>query len=252
MTLAYRAPNIPDSPLARWDPRWKLAGLLLLALGITTLRSPWLTALGLVIALVLALLARIPRRQLVERMVVLGLGLLPLVLVLPLSLEGEGRGWSVLGLFISEHGIAVALGVMFRCLAIGALALVLLGTVPLPRTLAAAHHLRVPGVFVQVAQIAYRYTFLVFEEARRMRIALRVRGFRPRTSGHTYRTLGHLAASLIVRGGERAEQVAAAMQARGFDGTYRTLVPFRTTASDIGGFACMLLLTVALVLGDRW
>jgi cobalt/nickel transport system permease protein len=250
VTLALREPRPPDSPPARWDPRWKLAAIALFAAAAAAVRHPAPAAVALAAALALTLLARLPARRVLARLGLLAVAVLPFLVILPLTLDPAGPGWAVGPLHVSAKGVSAGLGVVLRCLAVGALGLVLVGTAPLSRTLAAAHALRVPGVLVQVAQLAYRYAFLLFDEARRVRVALRARGFRPRTTAHTYRTLGQVAGAVLVRGGDRAEAVAAAMRARGFDGAYRTLTPFRTTPADVAGFIVTVVAAAGLIAWD--
>src|SRR5437868_4244073 len=81
--------------------------------------------------------------------------------------------------------------------------------------------------------LTYRYTFLLAEELGRLRIALRVRGYRNRANLHSYRTIGHVAGTLLVRSHERAERVGQAMRCRGFDGRFRSLTAFRTRWPDV-------------------
>lgn len=235
MSLAYRDARIPDSPVARWDGRWKLAALILSAVGVSLLTNPWPAAAAVGLSLALALLARLPAPVLVGRSLLLLFGLAPVWLVLP---------------FTAENGMVMAATLSLRLLSIGTLGLVLLRSAPLPVTLAAAHRLYVPGVLIQVAQLAYRYAFLFFDEARRLRIAMKVRGFRARTSAHTYRTTGHGVGTLLVRGGDRAERVADAMRCRGFDGKFHCLHRFRTTAADVFAFLLLTGIAAALVCWD--
>jgi cobalt/nickel transport system permease protein len=251
MTLAVRDPTIPDSPLARWDPRWKLAAVVLAAFGAVSLQHPGPAAVAVAAAFCLALLGRVPLLVIAGRAGLLLLATLPLVVFIPLTQGAESPGWSVGPVRVSGPGLVAAVVVALRVLAVGLLALVLTRTAPLSRTLAAAHALRVPGVLVQVAQLAYRYTFALAAEVRRLRVALRARGFQTRTDRHTYRTLGHTVGSLLVRSGDRADRVADAMRCRGFDGTYRTLAAFRTTAADVLSFLAVAAGTIALVLLDR-
>ena len=235
MSLALRDARIPDSPVARWDGRWKLAALGLLVVGVSLLSNHWPTATAFVMAIVLAVAARLPASVLVGRLLLLMLGLIPVWLVLP---------------FTADDGVLTATTLSLRLLAIGTVGLVLLRSAPLPVTLAAAHRLFVPGVLIQVSQLAYRYAFLFFDEARRLRIALKVRGFRARTSAHTYRTTGHSVGTLLVRGGDRAERVADAMRCRGFDGRFHCLHRFETTTADVFAFLLIVSLTAALVCWD--
>ena len=78
-------------------------------------------------------------------------------------------------------------------------ALVVLATAPPDATLKAAHALRVPGLIIQLALLTYRYLFLLADELGRLRTALRVRGYRNRMNRHSYRTVGHVAGTLLVR-----------------------------------------------------
>lgn len=242
---------IAGSPLARWDSRWKLAAIAVLVAGTAAARGP-LTAAGfLAAAAVLAGLGRVPLRAAVGRAGLVLFAVAPVFAVVPFTVDPAGPGWDVGPLRVSESGLATAAGVGCRAVAIGTFALVLVRTAPLPQTLAAAHALRVPGVIVQVAQLAVRYTKLLGAEARRTRVALLTRGFRPRTDAHTYRTMGHALGGLLVRGGDRAERVAAAMRCRGFDGTFRTPTAFRTTPADVLGFAAAAGVVAGLLVADR-
>jgi cobalt/nickel transport system permease protein len=236
MTLAFRDPAVPDSPLARWDARWKLAAVLLAGIAVATLRSPYPAAGAAGLAVGLATVGRVPVPVLLGRLGVLLVAVLPVLVILP---------------FTAANGTADAVTIGLRAVALGTLALVVLRTAPLGHTLTAANRLGIPGVLVQVAQLAYRYSLLFFAETRRLRVALRTRGFRPATTAHTYRTLGCSAGTLLVRGGDRAERVSDAMRTRGFDGTFRTLTAFRTAAADVLGFLALVAVFTGLVLWDR-
>jgi cobalt/nickel transport system permease protein len=67
---------------------------------------------------------------------------------------------------------------------------------------------------------------------------------------HTYRTVGHVVGTLLVRGAERADGVAHAMRCRGFDGRYRSLTAFRTRAADVAFFVGAVAAAVGLVAWD--
>jgi cobalt/nickel transport system permease protein len=236
MSFALRDTTTPDSTVSRWDARWKLAAVVFSIVAVVMLRNPWPAGAAAGFAVLLAVLGRVRWRVLVSRWLVLLAAVGPVLLVLPFS---------------AEDGTALAVAVGLRAFAVGTLAIVLVHTAPLSRTFAAAHALWVPGVLVQVAQLAHRYSLLLFGEARRVRVAMRTRGFRPDTNAHTYRTLGAAAGTLLVRGGDQAERVADAMRCRGFDGTYHPMAPFRTGVWDVVGFVGVLLGFGGLVLWDR-
>jgi cobalt/nickel transport system permease protein len=249
MSLAFRYRPVPPSPLSRWDARWKLAAVLPAVCGIAALDhlAPAATALGL--GLFLLVLARFQSSWVRGRLFLFALAALPFLLVLPFTLDGEG--WDAGPVHVSERGLVAGLAVFCRGLAVGCFALVLIGTAPLHHTLAAAHKLKVPGLIVQLTLLAYRYAFLLAEEFRRVRIAMRTRGFRMRADRHGYRALGHATGALLVRGSDRADNVAAAMRCRGFDGSFHALAAFRTTAADMMAFVVLVAAVAALVLWDR-
>jgi cobalt/nickel transport system permease protein len=251
MTPGFRHRPVPASPLARWDARWKLAAVLLAAAAVAGLRHPAPAAAALALGLGLLGVGRLGGAWVRVRLAAFALAALPFLLVLPFTLDPDGPGWGVGPVHMSEYGLLVGLGVVFRGVAIGAFALVLVGTAPVHHTLAAAHRLKVPGLLVLVTLLAYRYAFLLADELRRLRVALRVRGFRTRADRHGYRTAGHVVGAVLVRGADRADHVSEAMRARGFDGRFHTLTAFRTTAWDVAGFVALAALSAAVVVWDR-
>jgi cobalt/nickel transport system permease protein len=248
MTLAFSLPPRTDSLLARLDPRWRLAGLLALLVVAAVLRALAAAALALGLGLLLAALAQLPRRWLLQRLGATLLALALFTLPLPFLLHGPGPSWHWGPLAVGSDGAWAALLLTLKGLTIVTLALVLLASGPLDATLKAAHALRLPGVLVHLALLSYRYVFLLADELGRLRVALRVRGYRHRANRHSYRTVAHVAGTLLVRGHDRAERVHQALRCRGFDGTFRSLAEFRTTAGDVLAF----LLLLATAAGLAW
>lgn len=256
MTLTLDFPRSRQSVLGRLDPRWKLAALVPAAVLLGLLRD-WRTCLaGFALALVLVIAARLPRRWYLTRMGGLSLFLL-LFLAWPVFFPTEGEAvWEMGPVLLSQRRFLHLAALLSRALAMVSLFLVLLGTAPLPVTFKAAHSLHVPGLLVQLMMLTYRYLFLLGEEFRRLRTALRVRGFRNSAGRHSYRTIGQVAGTLLVRSHERAERVGQAMRTRGFDGTFRSLEDFRTRWGDVvfflGVIGGALVLIWADYHGDAW
>jgi cobalt/nickel transport system permease protein len=249
MNLAFRALPCPVSPLRCLDPRWKLAGLVLLTVAIACLHHPMPAAVALISTLLLAALGRLPPRWLFARLGATALFLSPFVVSLPFLVHRPNADLS-LGPLVVPYGLGVALLLALKALAVVALMLVLLATAPLDATLKAAHSLRIPGLLVQLGLLTYRYLFVLSSELRRLRVALRVRGYRNRVSRHSYRTVGHVAGTMLVRGVERAERVVQAMRCRGFDGRFRSLTPFQTRAPDVAAFVLLAGVAAGLLLWD--
>ena len=247
MTLAFTPPPLTDSPVSRLDPRWKLAALAVAVLATAILRTLPASALALLLALLLAGLSRLPPRWYLARLGAAVLFLAFFALPLPFLLREPGMEGSSL-LHFSWHGAAVGLMLTAKGLTLVTLMLVLLATAPLDATLKAAHSLRVPGLLVHLGLLTFRYAFLLADELGRLRVALRVRGYRNRATRHCYRTVGHVTGTLLVRGHERAERVGHAMRCRGFDGRFRALTDFRTRPADV----LASLVVVAAAAGIWW
>ena len=240
MQIRFVLPPRVDSPLSRLDPRWRLAGFVVCFIALAALRTLAGSLVGLALALIVALLARPPLAWLRTRF----LFVIAVVafFALPIPLFGTST-WA--------DGFAQAGIVVAKATGVFLVSLALLVAGSLESTLAASASLGVPRLIARLAQMSLRYLFLLGEELARLRIALRVRGFRNRANAHSYRTVAAASGMLLVRGGARADRVAQAMRCRGFDGTFRTLEKRTTALRDVGFFLTMLLLGVALVALDR-
>jgi cobalt/nickel transport system permease protein len=252
MTLDLSPPPCAPSPLSRLDPRWKLAALALAGLAVVFVQTLPAAVVALVGAVVLALLGRLTGRWTRDRLGAALAFIALFALPLPFLLWTEEPPWHLGPLAISPHGTRVALVLLLKGAALILLTLVGLATAPLDANLKAAHALRVPGLLVHLVLLTYRYLFVLGDELARLRIAVRVRGYRNRPTLHCYRTIGHVAGTLLVRGCERAERVSQAMRCRGFDGRFRSLVTFRTTVADVLAFAAVVAVSAGVVVLDRF
>ncbi len=110
-----------------------------------------------------------------------------------------------------------------------AAAVVLTGTTPVPKLLAAMRRLGAPAFLVTVVQYLYRYLFVISEQAQHMRLAAACRG----SLGHAgFRAAAGAVAVLFARSYARAEGIHRAMLAR-------TAAPDRS-----GGSACPAVIEV--------
>jgi cobalt/nickel transport system permease protein len=207
-------------------------------------------SLELVTAAVLVWWAGVPGRWCRERLTPVFLVLLPAAILLPISWAATADSWRLGVIYFSpERGRLVVL-IFLKATALIFLLQIILVTAPLTTTLKAAHHLRVPGLIVQLLMLSYRYVYVLGDELSRLRIALRVRGFRNRPTKHAYRTVGHLAGTLLLRGYERAERVGQAMACRGYHGRFHALTHFQTRARDVVFFLLLAIFSLGLTALD--
>jgi cobalt/nickel transport system permease protein len=169
---------------------------------------------------------------------------------LPFVDPDPGPRWDLGWITLSPAGLILAALIFVKALTVVSLMLALLATAPLQDTFKAAHALRVPGALVHLVLLTHRFVFLVAEEFGRLRTALRVRGFRNRGNWHSYRTVGQVAGTLLVRSHDRAERVGQAMRCRGFDGCFRSLHEFSTRLVDILAFGLIVGCAAALLAWD--
>lgn len=241
----------PESPLRRLDPRWKLAGLVAAALAAASLRTLAAAVAALAAALLLAALGRMPLRWYLVRLGGVAVFVGPYAALLPLlTPAAAGPSGELAGLHVSYPGLRAAGVLLCKALTLVTLVLVALVSTPLADLWKALHALRVPGLLVQLLALSYRYSFLLAGELARLRVALRVRGYRHRASRRGYRTAGLVAGTLLVRGFEQAERVGQAMRCRGFDGRYRSLSNFRTRPADLAVFGLIVAVAAGLVIAD--
>jgi len=135
------------------------------------------------------------------------------------SLSAPRSGWMVFWNVFVKSGIAI-------------LSMILLSsTTPFPRLLRGLEQLKVPRVLVMLASFAYRYLFLLVDEAERMERARDSRGYDGRWLWHA-RVIGGMIGALFLRSYERAERVYVAMVSRGFNGRAVSPGGRRMTAGD--------------------
>src|SRR5712691_5399862 len=188
MTLAFE--SLPEfaSPLRRLDARAKRAAVVAAAFCIALLRTVPAASVAAAGAILLAALGRLPPRWTLARLSPVLVLSASLLLALPFLVDGKGPILRLVPLDASLHGFLLALVLAGDACAVMVLMLTLLATTPFDALLKAAHTLGVPGLVVQLVLFTFRYIFVFSSELRRLRIALRVRGYRNRASRHTYRT----------------------------------------------------------------
>jgi cobalt/nickel transport system permease protein len=203
-----------NGPLHRLDARLKLIATLAYIIAVVaTPIGGWrlLAAEGLVLAFVIGL-SGVPPRELIRRW----LGFLLLVGFLALMVARAHPSRAELG------AAAVVLTILAKNSLAFLATLVLASVTPFRILLVAMRRLGMPAVLVATLQFMYRYMHVLTDELDRMVKARRSRTFR-RSGRLDWVLLTGLIGILFLRAFERGERVHAAMLARGWDGTIRTL-----------------------------
>jgi len=103
---------------------------------------------------------------------------------------------------------------------------------------------------VQMVLFTYRYIYVFMEDVKTLNVAMRARGFIPKTNLRTMSILGGFLGTLLVRSFERTERVYKAMLSKGYNGTFPSMVEFSADTADFAKAGVILLLAIGLLLGD--
>jgi cobalt/nickel transport system permease protein len=237
-----------ESPLRRWDARWKLAASALFVVATVSLQHPASAVAAMTAGFGLVGLGRLPWGEVGRR--IGPVVAIICVIAAVLAVGGQGPRTEIGGVPLSRTGLMTGLLVAAKALAVVTSLVALVSTSPAQVTLAALRRLHVPAGLVQVLQLAYRYVFLMHAELRGVQAAMRARGFAARADRRSLGVLGNTVGMLLIRSTERAERVYLAMQARGFDGTFPAVGEWRTATSDIVKTGGLAALTLGLVVFD--
>jgi cobalt/nickel transport system permease protein len=170
-------------------------------------------------------------------------------LFLPFTIKGESL--LQIGPFnISLEGLIYCLRLTIKSNSIITVLFALTATMPVFTMGRAMGALGLPSKIVNLFIFSYRYIHTIMNEYRRLKEAMEIRGFRPGTNLHTYRSYAYLAGMLIVKSHDRAERVHSAMLCRGFHGRFYDLTGFNINGADFI-FVIIFLFTLTAIIFAR-
>jgi len=236
-----------DSPVHRLDPRVKVASAVLFSCVVAQIGRVPLLFIALVLPLILLMLARLGFRDVLRRLLVINSFIAILWVFVPFS--HPGAAVLTLGpLTATREGLEYALLITLKANTIVMAGVALLSTTPIITLVHALDHLYVPDKLIHLCFFTFRYIHVIHLEYVRLRNAMRVRCFRPRTDLHTYRSFAYLVGMLLLKSYERADMVQKAMLCRGFKNKFWMLHHFRLRTADVLSLAAMTGYSIALVL----
>ena len=201
------------------DPRVRLIVAFVYSVMVALESGPLPLAYASALPLCAVSAARLSPGALLRRLAPANLFILLLWLILPFSYPDRSVGL--------HHALLITV----RSNLILLTTIGLLSISPVFQLARALRKLGFPRKLTQLFLLSCRYIPVIHDEYIRLRNAMRVRGFKPGTNLHTYRSYAYLVGMLLLRSYERSERIYRAMLMRGFDGELRTL---RTL--DFSGF----------------
>ena len=234
-----------DSLIHRLDPRVKIVVAFLFSVLVAVSNRFVVLVSALALGFCMALLARLSVKQLLSRLVPVNLFIIFLWFFLPFTLEGKPL-FSAGPLVGTREGVLYAARISIKSNAIMAGLIALVASTSLSTLGHAMHDLKIPKKLVHLFFFTYRYIDVIHQEYLRLVGAMKVRGFRPGTNMHTYRSFAYLVGMLLVRSSDRAERVHNAMLCRGFTGNLYSLSAFSLKSHDVVSLIVMLVFILVL------
>ncbi len=243
-----------DSLLHHIDGRVK-TGVLLASVVLAATLTNWMLALGLwIFAVSLFLSLHFRFRDLLVRLLI-PLGIAWVVFLSVLFTQG-GHPLFVIPLkFFTltawQEGAMKGLLLFVRIMAAVTLATLLAFTTPMIEILETLRLWRIPGIIIDIADMMYRYIFILQDTAHTMRCAQVSRMGDTGSWSHRVSETGSIASSILIKSLDRSTRIYQAMLARGYSedatGVRFFTRPIPTRDKLIGGAsaAAMLLLAIA-------
>lgn len=227
-----------DSFIRYLDPRIKVVVVLFFSI-VAAFSYRFQVLVGaLVLGIFIVGLARVPAGELFRRLIPVNLLMLFLWLFLPFTFAGEPFFW-IGPLAVTREGVLYAALITVKSNAMMLMLIALVATTPIFTLGHAMHALGIPKKIVHLFFFTYRYIHVMHREYVRLLNSMKIRGFKPQSSLHTYKTIAYMVGMLLVRSFDRAQRVHNAMLCRGFKGNLYSLSTFSIQKKDIVSLVVM-------------
>lgn len=235
-----------SSFLHRLDPRVKFLTIIPSVFIIAAMKTIAGPLAALIICLFLVALARLDLKKLFIRLLTVNIFIAFLWIFLPFSYPGEVF-FQIGSLTATKEGFIHVLSITLKSNAIVLLTIAILGTSEVFTLAHALIHLKTPRKLVLLFFFFYRYLTVIHDEYIKMKKAIAIRCFKPRSDFHTYRTFAYLVGMLIVRSFERSHRIYNAMLCRGFKHNFPLMSHFELKKTDIAFAVIMIIVFFSLV-----
>jgi cobalt/nickel transport system permease protein len=235
-----------DSFIKRIDPRIKIVVVFLFSVVVAVLNQLPVLMCALALSLLIVLSAGVPTKELLRRLIPVNMLIIFLWLFLPFTFAGK-TAFFIGPLAVTHEGVLYATRITIKSNAMMLMLIALVASTPIFTMGHAMHELGIPKKIVHLFFFTYRYIHVMHREYARLLNSMKIRGFRPKTSLHTYKTFAYMVGMLLVRSFDRAQRVHNAMLCRGFKGNLYSLRKFSIKRRDVVSLVCML--TVIILLG---
>lgn len=235
-----------NSIIHRIDPRFKVVAATFFSFTTALCYEFPTLFIALTIAVGTIFFAGVNLWQVAKRLAIVNAFVLFLWIILPLTYGGNDI-YALGPVKIYLSGMILAAKITLKS---NSILLVLIGCVATMSSATLGHtlnRLRMPEKLVFLFLLTYRYIFVIQQEYQKIIRSIKIRGFTPKTTLRTYKTIAYVVGMLLIRASERADRVFNAMRCRGFKGKYYSLTEFQFNAQSWIFFMILSILTVGMV-----
>ena len=239
--------TVPNqSLLQKIDPRARIASTLLFAFSVVLSEQLIGLIFALVIAVIMAFVAKLPVVKTLKKLAAMDLFMLYLLLMLPFTVPGYNF-ITLFGFHGSWQGLEQGIKISLKA---NAVVLMLFATVTNLSSSAlgsALQALKVSTKLIQLLLFTLRYFTVIADEYQRLRRSMRARAFVMKFNWHSWHTIGNLIGMMLVRSMHRSERILKAMKCRGYNGQFVSYLPMRWQPADSVYCCTMALLTAVII-----
>ncbi|HPP74016.1 MAG TPA: cobalt ECF transporter T component CbiQ [Armatimonadota bacterium] len=234
------------------DPRAALTGFIILIVCTTLLTQPFMLILALIAAVFSAYVKGVGFRIIAGASAAIGLLTAALMLPAATSLVNPGeRLITVSEISITSSGLLLLCVVVLRSTACVIYGFALFASNRPEQLFSALRSFRIPGVFIAILIMSYRYIGVIAKAAGEAHTARRSRIHESCNLSEARHWLGERIGALFARSRELGEAVYNSMVSRGFDGEWIPRPRSRLSRTDIVWIITCLVYSLLMVLADR-
>jgi cobalt/nickel transport system permease protein len=223
------------------DPRFRVIAAVVFSFAVALCYGFTPLLFAFAVSAISILASRVSLKQVAGRLAIVNIFILLFWIVLPLTYPG-GASFSLGPLTLHQAGIVFAAKITLKSNAILLILIAFIATMTLATLGHTLGRLKMPEKLVFLMMITYRYVFVIAQEYQKIIKSIKIRGFTPKTTLHTYKTFAYVVGMLLIRASERADRVYNAMRCRGFKGTYYSLTDFQ---AGLGSWVFLLVVSAA-------
>ncbi|MBC2716423.1 MAG: cobalt ECF transporter T component CbiQ [Desulfobacteraceae bacterium] len=215
-----------NSIIHRIDPRFRVAAATFYSFTVALCYEFQPLIAALAVSMVSVLLSGVGLKKVFKRLALVNVFILLFWIVLPLTYAGN-TVYSLGPVHVYPAGIVFAAKITIKSNAILMVLISFIATMTFATLGHSLSRLRIPEKLVFLLMITYRYIFVIQQEYQKIIRSIKIRGFKPKTTLHSYKTFAYVIGMLLIRASERADRVYNAMRCRGFKGKYYSLTDFQ-------------------------